>query len=89
MCTTDEHRPVRVLLADNHTMFRQSVASMLSADGEVEVVGDSENGPKAVVLAKETQPDVWSSCRSSARLRKRPMSYTPSLRPLLSPRSSY
>jgi DNA-binding NarL/FixJ family response regulator len=51
-------RPVRVVLADNHTMFRQSVASMLSKDGEVEVVGDAENGPRAIDLAKDRRPDV-------------------------------
>jgi DNA-binding NarL/FixJ family response regulator len=51
-------RPVRVMLADNHTMFRQSVASMLSKDGDVEVVGDADNGVHAIDLAKQTRPDV-------------------------------
>lgn len=51
-------RPVRVMLADNHTLFRQSVASMLSKDGAVEVVGDANNGPNAIDLAKQTLPDV-------------------------------
>ena len=47
-----------MLLADNHAMFRQSVASMLSSDGEVEVVGDADNGPQAIEIAKETRPEV-------------------------------
>jgi DNA-binding NarL/FixJ family response regulator len=46
------------MLADNHTMFRRSVASMLSKDGDVEVVGDAQNGPHAIDLAKEIRPDV-------------------------------
>ena len=50
--------PVRVMLADNHAMFRQSVASMLSKDGEVEVVADADNGSQAIELAKRTRPDV-------------------------------
>ena len=50
--------PVRVMLADNHAMFRQSVASMLSKDGEVEVVADADNGPQAIELARQTRPDV-------------------------------
>ena len=58
MSSTNEERPVRILLADNHTMFRQSVASMLTRDGEVEVVGDADHGPQAVELAKETKPDL-------------------------------
>lgn len=56
--TDGRQRPVRVMLADNHAMFRQSVASMLSKDGEVEVVGDADNGPQAVELAKQRRPDV-------------------------------
>lgn len=56
--TEGRRRPVRVLLADNHAMFRQSVASMLSSDGEVEVVGDADNGPQAIEIAKETRPEV-------------------------------
>jgi AmiR/NasT family two-component response regulator len=51
-------RPVRLMLADNHAMFRQSVASMLSSDGEVEVVGDADNGPQAIEIAKQTRPEV-------------------------------
>jgi DNA-binding NarL/FixJ family response regulator len=31
---------------------------MLSKDGEVEVVGDAENGPRAIDLARERRPDV-------------------------------
>ena len=50
--------PVRVMLADNHAMFRQSVASMLSKDGVVEVVGDADNGPQAIEIAKQTRPHV-------------------------------
>ena len=50
--------PVRVMLADNHAMFRQAVASMLSKDGAVEVVADADNGSQAIDLAKQTRPDV-------------------------------
>jgi DNA-binding NarL/FixJ family response regulator len=56
--TESRSRPVRVMLADNHTMFRQSVASMISKDGDVEVVGDADDGPHAIDLAKQTRTDV-------------------------------
>lgn len=49
---------MRVMLADNHTMFRQSVAGMLTRDGEFEVVADADNGPQAIDLARQTRPDV-------------------------------
>ena len=49
---------IRVLLADDHTMFRQSLKEMLSTDGEIEVVGEADNGRDAVTLAQERKPDV-------------------------------
>jgi DNA-binding NarL/FixJ family response regulator len=56
--TEGGRKPMRVMLADNHVMFRESVASMLSKDGEVEVVGDARSGPEAIDLAKRARPDV-------------------------------
>jgi DNA-binding NarL/FixJ family response regulator len=49
---------IRVLLADDHTMFRQGLKEMLSTDGEIEIVGEAENGRDAVALARERKPDV-------------------------------
>jgi DNA-binding NarL/FixJ family response regulator len=49
---------IRVLLADDHAMFRQGIKEMLSTDDEIEVVGEAENGRDAVALAGELGPDV-------------------------------
>ena len=49
---------VRVLLADDHTMFRQGLKEMLSTDGAIEVVGQAENGEEAVALTRRLKPDV-------------------------------
>jgi DNA-binding NarL/FixJ family response regulator len=49
---------IRVLLADDHTMFRQGLKEMLSIDGEIEVVGEADNGRDAVALARQIKPDV-------------------------------
>ncbi len=53
-----EGRAIRVLLADDHTMFRQGLREMLSTDGAIEVVGQAENGEEAVTLARRLRPDV-------------------------------
>jgi DNA-binding NarL/FixJ family response regulator len=50
--------PIRVLLADDHAMFRQGVREMLQTDDEIEVVGEAHNGREAVALAEELKPDV-------------------------------
>ena len=49
---------VRVLLADDHTMFRQGLREMLSTDGAIDVVGQADNGEEAVALARRLRPDV-------------------------------
>ncbi len=53
-----EADPIRVLLADDHTMFRQGIASVLSDYGGMEVVGQTDNDEGAVGLARELEPDV-------------------------------
>jgi DNA-binding NarL/FixJ family response regulator len=49
---------VRVLLADDHQLFRQCLRTTLAADAEIEVVGEAENGRHAVELARQLVPDV-------------------------------
>ncbi|GAA4233365.1 response regulator transcription factor [Actinomadura meridiana] len=48
---------IRVLITDDHPVFRQGLKGLLQALG-VDVVGEAENGPDAVRLAAELQPDV-------------------------------
>lgn len=51
-------RGIRVILADDHTMFRQGLKEMLSTDEGIEVVGEAENGEEVIELAGRTLPDV-------------------------------
>jgi DNA-binding NarL/FixJ family response regulator len=55
--TQDGHK-IRVLLADDHTLFRRGIKEMLALDDEIEVIGEAENGEEAVTLARRTSPDV-------------------------------
>jgi DNA-binding NarL/FixJ family response regulator len=50
--------PVRVLLADDHALFRQGVRRLLEAAGDVEVVGEAETGEQTVRLVDDLAPDV-------------------------------
>lgn len=49
---------IRVLLADDHTIFRSGIKAELSAHPDFEVVGEANDGLDAVVMALETKPDV-------------------------------
>ena len=53
------HMAIRVHLADDHTMFRQGLESILSSQSGIEVVGRSSTGGEdAVALVEENKPDV-------------------------------
>ncbi|HEX6634259.1 MAG TPA: response regulator transcription factor [Usitatibacter sp.] len=50
--------PVRVLIADDHPVVRQGLKQMLSADPEVNVVGEARDGDEAFELAHQLDWDV-------------------------------
>ena len=50
--------PIRVLLAEDHTMFREGLASILASYGGLEVVAEVPNDAEALRLVGELSPDV-------------------------------
>lgn len=53
-----ERPPTRVLLADDHTMFREGLAGLLASYGGLEVVAEVPNDGQAMDLARQHKPDV-------------------------------
>jgi DNA-binding NarL/FixJ family response regulator len=49
---------IRVLLADDQALVRSGFRLILERDEELEVVGEAEDGRRAVELARKTRPDV-------------------------------
>jgi DNA-binding NarL/FixJ family response regulator len=49
---------MRVLLADDHALFRSGVAGLLRRQEDFEVVGEAEDGDEALERAKELMPDL-------------------------------
>jgi DNA-binding NarL/FixJ family response regulator len=49
---------LRVLIADDHLLFAESLMQLLSIDGRIDVIGIANDGAQAVSLAKALQPDV-------------------------------
>lgn len=50
--------PIRVLIADDHTIVRSGVRLLLQTEPDIEVVGEAETGKEAIELAENLQPDI-------------------------------
>jgi len=54
---TDTAR-VRIVLADDHTLFREGLRELLSTEPEFEVTGEGSSGDEAIALVERYRPDV-------------------------------
>ena len=50
--------PIRVLIADDHTIVREGLVSLLQSEKDIALVGQAQDGREAVKLALEQEPDV-------------------------------
>jgi two-component system, NarL family, response regulator len=50
--------PIRVLLADDHTIVRNGVAQILNGQPDIRVVAEAADGVQAVTLYRQARPDV-------------------------------
>jgi DNA-binding NarL/FixJ family response regulator len=50
--------PSRVLIADDHALFRAGIRVILSSQPDIEVVGEAGDGEEALALCRKTRPDL-------------------------------
>ncbi|MBI2863774.1 MAG: response regulator transcription factor [Chloroflexi bacterium] len=50
--------PIRLVLADDHPIFREGLAALLSTRPNFQVVGEAKNGEEAIALARQLGPDL-------------------------------
>jgi len=51
-------RKTKILIVDDHEKFREGLRQLIESKPDTLVVGEAENGQKAVILARELQPDL-------------------------------
>lgn len=49
---------IRVLLVDDHAILREGIRYLLSASGEVDVVGEAQDGVEALEMVEQLKPDA-------------------------------
>ncbi len=49
---------IRILIADDHAVVRQGLKMFLSLDPELNIIGEADNGRKAIEMAHQLQPDI-------------------------------
>lgn len=51
-------KPIRIVIADDHPIFRRGLAEILASTRDFSVVGEVENGARALELVEQSSPDV-------------------------------
>ena len=55
---TEVTYPIRILIVDDHALFRRGLTALLSQDRRFSIVGEAENAEAALQAAEKLQPDV-------------------------------
>lgn len=50
--------PYRIILADDHSLFRQGIRTILEKNGGIEIIGEAGDGLKLLELLKQMTPDM-------------------------------
>ncbi len=56
--TEKRAHPIRIVIADDHPIFRDGLRRLLESEGDMKVVGEACDGLEAVKLATEIKPDI-------------------------------
>jgi len=58
MKNADSNQPIKVIIADDHALFRAGVKTALSVKKDIDLIGEADNGMQLLNLLKHVEPDV-------------------------------
>jgi two-component system, NarL family, nitrate/nitrite response regulator NarL len=54
----DRKQPIRIVIADDHPIFRDGLRRLLESESDLKVIGEARDGAEAVKLARQLKPDI-------------------------------
>ncbi|MGO9125653.1 MAG: response regulator [Terriglobales bacterium] len=54
----DDKKPTRIVIADDHPIFRDGLRRLLETEPDLKVIGEASDGAEAVKLARQLKPDI-------------------------------
>ena len=54
----NKRQPVRIVIADDHPIFRDGLRRLLEAEPDLKVIGEACDGSEAVKMARQLRPDI-------------------------------
>jgi two-component system, NarL family, nitrate/nitrite response regulator NarL len=51
-------QPIRIVIADDHPIFRDGLRRLLEAEPDLKVIGEAQDGTEALKLARQLKPDI-------------------------------
>lgn len=53
-----ENKKIKIIIADDHPVFRSGLKKLIEEDSSIEILGEAENGEKALELINELKPQI-------------------------------
>lgn len=54
----NENKKIKIIIADDHPIFRKGLRKIIEADNEIEILGEAENGESALNKILDLKPDI-------------------------------
>lgn len=54
----NENKKIKIIIADDHPIFRKGLRKIIEADNEIEILGEAENGESALKKILDLKPDI-------------------------------